>query len=166
MDTESLARFKMITSNQMIGPGKCAGCGKYSNDDFLDFGLEVDFYGVVYFCRECLTEAAMTFGYRPDSHYKKMQVELERLKIELTGSLEREEALRNALASVNASFTRPSIDPISFASVEPDEDTGHPREQTDPGKSGSNEQGNEQGSSDLLHDDSIESLLGQSGLDI
>lgn len=166
METESLARFKMIKPNQMIAPGKCAGCGKFSNDDFLDFGLELEFYGVVYLCRDCLTEAAMTFGFRPDVHYNQMQAELNRTKSQLIDSLDREEAMRNALASVDTKYYRPRLDPVVVTSVEVNDGTGSIDDPSDDGEPRPVEPSNEQRSTGLFHDDSIESILGSTDLDI
>lgn len=166
METESLARFKMIPANLMIAPGKCAGCGKFSNDDFLDFGLEVEFYGVVYLCRECLVEAAIVFEYRPAEHYDRMANELAAVKAQLNMALDREEAMKNALASIDTSHLRPRLDSFSFVTVEANEYEGHPNDPIDARESGSDEQGDEQGSPDLQRDDSIESILGGTGFDI
>lgn len=166
METESLARFKKISANQMVGPGKCAGCGKFSNDDFLDFGLELDFYGVVYFCRDCLVEAGIVFGLRPDDHYKKIEGDLEVSRRLLSQAALREEAMLNALASIDPSALRTHFDSVSGSSVEIDERPGNSSVSTDAGEQGSNEPRNEQGSTGLQRDDSIDALLGASGLDI
>jgi hypothetical protein len=47
-------------------PGKCIVCGASDNTDgrkYLDFGFEIDFYGVVYFCTHCFSETAKAVGY-------------------------------------------------------------------------------------------------------
>lgn len=45
-------------------PGKCANCGASKNDGrkYVDFGLEVDFYGTVYICGTCVTDIASNMG--------------------------------------------------------------------------------------------------------
>lgn len=43
-----------------LKPGKCANCGSAKNDGrkYVDFGLEVDFFGIVYLCGFCLKDIA------------------------------------------------------------------------------------------------------------
>lgn len=45
-------------------PGVCALCGDAGGDgrQFVDFGKTVEWYGVVYFCTACVTEAAKLIG--------------------------------------------------------------------------------------------------------
>jgi hypothetical protein len=45
-------------------PGKCANCGASKNDGrkYIDFGLEVDWYGTVYLCGECLHDVSNHMG--------------------------------------------------------------------------------------------------------
>ena len=42
-------------------PGTCIVCGS-ADKPVLDFGMSLEFHGVVYFCRDCITEAALAFG--------------------------------------------------------------------------------------------------------
>lgn len=50
------SRFK-ITERPFAAPGKCAVCGAVDRP-VVDFGLNIEWYGRVYFCTECLTEVA------------------------------------------------------------------------------------------------------------
>jgi hypothetical protein len=45
-------------------PGKCANCGASKNDGrrYINIGLELEWYGFVYFCGECLKDMAKTMG--------------------------------------------------------------------------------------------------------
>jgi hypothetical protein len=45
-------------------PGKCANCGASKNDGrkYIDFGLEVDWHGIVYLCGLCLKDIATQMG--------------------------------------------------------------------------------------------------------
>lgn len=47
-----------------VSPGKCANCGASKNDGrrYIDFGLHVDWYGAVFLCTSCLTDAAIHAG--------------------------------------------------------------------------------------------------------
>ncbi len=53
-------RFKFL-ERPAVAPGKCAICGSVERP-VLDFGLDLDFYGCVYFCVHCLREAASVAG--------------------------------------------------------------------------------------------------------
>jgi len=46
-------------------PSKCVVCGAWGGDgrDFVDFGMDIDFYGAIYFCSVCLTECCNKLGY-------------------------------------------------------------------------------------------------------
>ncbi len=48
-------RFKMLERPASL-PGKCACCGAV-NKPVLDFNFDLDFYGAVYLCVDCLGEA-------------------------------------------------------------------------------------------------------------
>lgn len=45
-------------------PSKCANCGSTKEDGrkYIDFGLQVDWYGVVYLCSYCVNEIAREMG--------------------------------------------------------------------------------------------------------
>lgn len=45
-------------------PGKCANCGASKNDGrkYVDFGLQVDWYGVVHLCGHCLGDVSQAMG--------------------------------------------------------------------------------------------------------
>lgn len=47
-----------------IKPGKCSNCGSSKNDGrkYIDFGLEVDFYGIVFICGQCLLDIVKQMG--------------------------------------------------------------------------------------------------------
>lgn len=47
-----------------LKPGKCANCGASKNDGrkYADFGLEVDWYGIVFLCGLCLHDVSHAMG--------------------------------------------------------------------------------------------------------
>jgi hypothetical protein len=53
-------RFKLLDRPAAL-PGKCAVCGAVDKP-VVDIGLDLEFYGVVYFCVECMTAAAQVLG--------------------------------------------------------------------------------------------------------
>lgn len=161
---ETLSRFKVLNSNQMIAPGKCSGCGKFSNDAFIDMGLELEFYGVVYMCGSCFSEAALLIGYVPADTAQKVAIECAALHGQLMESIGREQALRGVMASLGIVIPDPGS--FSLPTVEADEHTGHPNDEPLEVESGSDESTSKPGSPGVFHDDSIESLLGGTELDI
>ncbi len=63
-----------------VGPAlKCANCGCGRNDGrgYIDFGLQVDWYGVVYLCTECLRDIAEKAGLFRSLELKILQLEEE-----------------------------------------------------------------------------------------
>lgn len=63
------SRFRVI-DNPNLAPGVCALCGSAGGDgrQFVDFGKTVDWYGCVYFCTFCVTEAAKLLGLESVAH--------------------------------------------------------------------------------------------------
>lgn len=53
-------RFKFL-ERPNVAPGKCACCGSVERP-VVDFNFDLDFYGVVYLCTDCLREAADIAG--------------------------------------------------------------------------------------------------------
>jgi len=81
-------------------PGKCVVCG-FSGDVedsrlFIDFGFDIDYYGVVYFCSLCMTEVANAIGFVSIDQYTKIQT----LNMELVDRVE--ELTNERDASTNA----------------------------------------------------------------
>lgn len=170
---QSMGRFQVLNENQLIAPGKCAGCGGVTNRHFIDFGLELDFYGVVYLCLEtCFTEVANQIGFispeQAESLKKQILVGNEANAVLLTqlGALEN---VRDAIAgysSVDPSVAadRGDSGPVHSGSGDQGTQTeGH----SDPGSSvgqsitpgseqGSPESPDVDGSANVRHDDSLE----------
>jgi len=66
-------------------PGKCASCGYSGGTNdlsadyermFIDFGFDVDFYGVVGFCTDCVKEMGTVLGLVPPEEYQKVLTDL------------------------------------------------------------------------------------------
>lgn len=57
----SISRFQVVERPTAL-PAKCAVCGG-GNRPSVDFGVNVRNYGAVYFCDECIGEAARQFGF-------------------------------------------------------------------------------------------------------
>ena len=56
-----------VHDNPNMAPGKCCMCGDAGSDErkFIDFGMQLDVYGAVYFCDVCLTEVSRAVGFIP-----------------------------------------------------------------------------------------------------
>lgn len=56
-----------VMDTPLSAPGTCAICGVpgpcEDGRKFVDFGLLLEFYGVVYFCTECISPVALAAGY-------------------------------------------------------------------------------------------------------
>lgn len=84
-------------------PSKCAVCGSPGGDGrkFIDFGFDLDFYGTIYFCTNCLGECANTQGYATPDQYNYALSQNEELEFKLS-QMEAENAIfRNSLNSLN-----------------------------------------------------------------
>lgn len=65
-------------------PGKCANCGCAKNDGsrkYVDFGLEIDWYGMVYLCTLCLTDIAKNAGLFDEQDKKIEEITAAALKL-------------------------------------------------------------------------------------
>jgi hypothetical protein len=53
-----------VSDVPMFKPGKCGNCGSSKNDgrQYVDFGLEIDFYGTLFLCGICVGDVARTMG--------------------------------------------------------------------------------------------------------
>ena len=62
---EMLRMTKYIISDvPMLAPGKCGNCGASKNDGrkYIDFGQQIDWYGALYLCGECLRDTSREMG--------------------------------------------------------------------------------------------------------
>lgn len=98
-----------ISDNPDVLPGKCAVCGSSGGDSrkFVDFGIQLDVYGAVYFCTDCVIELSQAIGFVEQDKVSKLELELkyqsienERLQKRLT---EVENAARTLLRDCNCS---------------------------------------------------------------
>jgi predicted esterase len=78
------SRFK-VSNNPDIAPGYCCVCHSTGGDgrQFIDFGMQLDVYGAVYFCTFCVTELASAAGFVAKEYFNKVQDECRKALIEL-----------------------------------------------------------------------------------
>lgn len=164
----NLGRFKVIEANQMLAPGKCAGCGGFTKRRFVDFGLELDFYGVVYLCLEvCFTEVANKLGFLSPVQTQELKLKLEMVSGEreaLIINLEQLEAVRDAIDGYRSGSNDASVyhaignlQPVHQGSSDQGvEAEGSVDSGSEAGQSGSPESIDVGGSPDVRDDDSLE----------
>lgn len=165
--TSSLSRIKVIEGYPPVLPHKCAVCGTSESGIYLDFGLDLDFYGTVYLClMNCFTEAANTVGYysekqygeviaRNDELYQNVKVLEKRLEVytDVARSVDRLSSLSLPHAS-KSTYTPPEQDTESDDTESESDDKGIERTE-----SKSLKPANEQGSTNVQRDDSLDKLL-------
>ncbi len=155
MGQHTLSRFQVIDNGCLALPGKCAGCGTASAKRYVDFGLDLDFYGVVYFCVDnCFTEIANNLSYYNPQQYATQMSIIEVLRIENNQLRDRMEALDNVVNSIGNLATLSHPEPVPYIPVEdiiqePESDNTGSEEV----ESGSNESTDVDGPSDVLRSD-------------
>jgi hypothetical protein len=133
------SRFTILDS-PIKKPGVCALCTSPGGDgrQFVDFGKSVEWYGVVYFCTFCVSEAAALLGFAPMSNWTNAEHNLQqsisevddlyvdaKVKLDAAMVLLRDHLNGDCLPSVPA-------DEISEAElVEPDNSDGSDSEERD-----------------------------------
>ena len=72
------SRIRIINA-PILNPGTCAICGTSRTDDrkYIDFGLDVDFVGVMYFCTFCFHELIRALGCLLPEEWTQLQEELD-----------------------------------------------------------------------------------------
>jgi hypothetical protein len=96
------SRFNVLDAPVAL-PGYCTICRASQNDGrkYLDIGFDLDWYGAVYFCGFCLTEAMGYLGWHSPEEYSKVISDNERL-VQKVDELEAENVkLRAALHNLD-----------------------------------------------------------------
>jgi hypothetical protein len=123
-----LSRFQIIEGNPQQPPHKCSVCGS-QNGTFVDFGLDLEFYGTVYLCLEnCILQLANELGYRSPAQHRVVLEANKYLQDQNNEVIDQNEALRNALGIISAHSRYDTVPVINDISVEPesDEDKSEP----------------------------------------
>lgn len=158
----SVGRFKILYDNQIKLPGKCACCGT-SRGTFVDWGTQIDWYGSVYLCLEnCFREACNIFGFLNPAQADKLHEQTSKLLEDNFKLIHENGELKNAVASLNELLNSDSDLNRDYSSGSETEskklpDPSGPVEKT---KRRVDEQTNEQGSTSVQYNDSVEKLIG------
>lgn len=113
-------KFQLVTEPLQSLPHKCAGCNRESSYDsqnplqFVDWNLEVEFFGKIFICTDCLREMCNQMGYASPKQVIMLESN-SKLYFDRCKQLESEnEELRNALGSLGVVFNNPipSVDDL------------------------------------------------------
>lgn len=115
-----------VLSRPLSLPGVCAVCGFNGtnvNDPsdqrvFIDYHLDIDYYGRVYWCSACLLQAANNLGWMGVSQVEDLRARDTALESELIVLREQNERLRASLANLLGSPDNTSI-PVLLDGAEP-----------------------------------------------
>jgi hypothetical protein len=141
----------------VAAPGVCVICRSAGDGfrDFIDFGFQIDYYGAVYFCSECIIPVVIALGYVSESKIEDTVKENTDLKKNLQLKTEMERVLKNAIVSFASAdnnesfdvdaFLRSSISPVSEPS-----DTGERISEDAENTGGSNSDSSLEGFDDIF----------------
>lgn len=158
--TASLDRIQ-IQEAPMAAPGHCALCGT-TQGPVVDFGMEMEFYGVIYFCIDnCLVQLANAFDYHSPRQWKMMMAQINEQRDEINALRDENERLNIAINSLTDLSGRVPVN--RTAELDLDEVLNDPIQESEPdpnqlsfdftgGESSTPEQVAESGSTDLSDD--------------
>lgn len=112
-----------ISEHANVAPNKCANCsfsGREPGRYFIDFGVDLEFYGTVYLCTECFAECANIIGWIPPA-------EADRLKLrdaKLTAEFERLKEFEAKYVSIASHFDIPMATAGDLSSLDSNSDHG------------------------------------------
>ena len=162
--TSQLSRIQIVDAPP-AAPGHCAICGT-TQGPMVDFGMNMEFYGVIYFCVEsCLVELANSFDYHSPRQWKMIMNQVEDQRRELQELRDQNEKMSHALGIFDSIK---SIDPsaeldISVVLQEPEPEPSNDSDQLtfdfSEGEDRSDESDDEWRSANVQRDDSIDSFF-------
>jgi hypothetical protein len=98
---KSQGRFPVIEASQMALPAKCYSCGSNTPErKYIDLHIDVEYYGVIYFCTDCFRNTANDVGYVSSEEFDILGKELSRVFASEDRTEKRYLAIRNALVYV------------------------------------------------------------------
>jgi hypothetical protein len=162
--SSALSRFQIIDNGAPAAPGHCAVCGT-TQGPFIDFGLNLDFYGVVYLCSEvCVVGLANALDYHSPRQWKMALGTIDDLRRENNELRDRVEVLGNVVDSIDRIKSFTYVEPVSEPNFTEElvEKGPDPRQLTldfPDGEDRVNESAHVEGSTDIFRDDSIDDLL-------
>lgn len=115
---ETAGNRLQVISRPLTGPGCCAICGYNGTNTnnpadvrvFLDFQLDIDYYGRIYWCSGCLLEAANALGWTSVGQTEELRGKVSEQESELIVLREQNERLRSSLSSLLGQSDNSSVD--------------------------------------------------------
>lgn len=173
------SRFLFIEGPLQQLPHCCASCRRYDNANpdleghlqFLDFNVEVEFFGKIFLCRDCLREVNNQLGWADEIQVERAQAHVQDLLEQVRLLSEENENLRNAVGNLSSVASRPVsfgtslMVPMEISEEPSGGESGNAVDANDDSKEsdgvnkGSAEQDDEQGSPDLRGDVDVDQLL-------
>jgi hypothetical protein len=117
-EVSAQSKFQFVTAPLQQLPHKCAGCFRYDDPDcdknghlvFLDWNFEVEFYGKVFICVDCLREIVNQLGWATDKQVKRADNVISDLLGQVSALSVENENLRNAVGNLSiVAADRPAI---------------------------------------------------------
>lgn len=173
------SKFQKLTGPLQQLPHKCASCYRYDNPDpdreghldFVTWNQDIEYYGIIYICTDCLREIVNQIGWATDIQVKRASNMIKDLLAQVSHLSEENENLRNAVGNLSTIAVGGAVAGRDFmVGVEAgDETIGGESGVADEPVNESEELGatdeesdgpaDEPGSTDVLDDDSLSKLL-------
>jgi hypothetical protein len=99
-------------------PGKCYYCGGATKEKYLDTGIQIEFYGALIICEECMSFLASKMNYITPNIADELKVDNEALKLELADQKLKFMALEQALNSLKVSGHLDDVNRDNFISLD------------------------------------------------
>lgn len=92
---------KMFVTKSPALPSRCVVCYTQAkgNQDFIDFGESIDYYGAITICDLCIVNASKLVGFVPVAEVEKAQAELVPLSAEVINLRLKVQSLESLVAS-------------------------------------------------------------------
>lgn len=104
MTTSAQSRYQILNT-PVLAPGVCFTCGASDSEHgrvYIDFGKQIDWYGAVYLCSECIREVAEAIGFIPVDKFNNLYDDNKKLQILVDQANKSLENIRNVYADLFA----------------------------------------------------------------
>lgn len=156
MSTVVGSKFNIIHGSPPALPGKCVSCGRVEGI-FIDWGMDIEYYGAVYLCADEFQQVANELGYHSPTQWKALIAEKNEQYAELNEALDRNEVLENAVRSLTSlGITASSASDTPIPDDKDNESVTKQQSVTSNSVQGSTEQVTEPRSTDLRGDVSLD----------
>lgn len=105
--TTSINRFQLLSVEQLMFPHKCSICGSFTGKvnstrerKFVHIGLDIEFFGAVYICTECVPSLISVVDFIPVEEFNKIEAINKELQIVITQLSDENRGLRIGMDSL------------------------------------------------------------------